>query len=145
MKAMQLLNRPGLFVAIAATFISLSAISNAAFGSEIKITLSGDMEVPPARSGANGTADITINDDLTVAGKITTSGVVGTMAHIHQGAAGKNGPVIVPLTRKDDNTWVVPDGTKLTEAQYQAFKAGELYVNVHSAEFKSGALRGQLK
>jgi len=38
----------------------------------------------------------------------------------------------------------VPEGTKLSEPQYQAYKAGELYVNVHSAENKGGEIRGQL-
>lgn len=39
---------------------------------------------------------------------------------------------------------MVPDGSKLSADQYQAYKAGELYVNVHSAEFKPGEIRGQL-
>ena len=33
----------------------------------------------------------------------------------------------------------------LTDAQYEAFKAGNLYVNVHSAANKGGEIRGQLK
>jgi CHRD domain len=66
-------------------------------------------------------------------------------AHIHQGAMGQNGPVIVPLTKTSDNVWSVPAGTKLTDAQYEAFKAGNLYVNVHSAAHKDGEIRAQLK
>jgi hypothetical protein len=34
---------------------------------------------------------------------------------------------------------------KLTDAQYKAFKAGDLYVNVHSAQHQGGEIRGQLK
>jgi hypothetical protein len=60
-------------------------------------------------------------------------------------AAGKNGPVIVPLAKSGEGTWSVPAGAKLTDAQYEAYKAGELYVNVHSAENKGGEIRGQLK
>jgi hypothetical protein len=67
------------------------------------------------------------------------------MAHIHNGAAGKIGPVIIPLTKSGADTWSVPAGAKLTDAQNAAFKAGDLYVNVHSAEHKGGEIRGQLK
>ena len=45
------------------------------------------------------------------------AGVDGTAAHIHQGAAGTNGPVIVTLTKILATRWSVPPGTKLTEAQ----------------------------
>jgi len=76
---------------------------------------------------------------------VKTTGVNGTMAHIHNGAAGKNGPVIVPLTKDGDGAWTVPPGAKLTDAQYAAFRAGDLYVNVHSAQHQSGEIRGQLK
>jgi len=51
--------------------------------------------------------------------------------------------VIVPLVKSGD-AWMVPDGTKLTAEQYKAYKAGELYVNAHSAENKGGEVRGQL-
>jgi hypothetical protein len=41
--------------------------------------------------------------------------------------------------------WSVPAGAKLTQEQYASFKAGNLYVNVHSAEHKPGEIRAQLK
>jgi hypothetical protein len=66
------------------------------------------------------------------------------MAHIHQGSRGQNGPVIVPLT-KNGNTYTAPPGAKLTEAQMLAFKAGNLYVNVHTAQNKGGEVRAQLQ
>jgi hypothetical protein len=65
-------------------------------------------------------------------------------AHIHMGSAGKNGPVILPLTKEGD-TYKVPAGSKLNPDQLKAFKAGDLYVNVHTAENKGGEVRGQLK
>jgi hypothetical protein len=74
-----------------------------------------------------------------------TTGVDGVAAHIHVGSAGKNGPVIIPLTKTGDGVWSVPGGAKLTDAQYDSFKAGDLYVNVHSAKYKGGEIRGQLK
>jgi len=112
---------------------------------DVKVMLNGAQEVPPVTSSASGSGAISIGNDKAVSGSITTTGVTGTMAHIHNGAAGKNGPVIVPLSKSGDDTWVVPPGAKLTDAQYKAFKAGDLYVNVHSAQHKGGEIRGQLK
>jgi hypothetical protein len=107
--------------------------------------LSGGQEVPPVTSSGSGSGTISIGDDKTVTGSVTTTGVTGTMAHIHNGATGKNGPVVVPLSKNGENTWAVPSGMKLTDAQYVAFKAGDLYVNVHSAQHQGGEVRGQLK
>jgi len=58
--------------------------------------------------------------------------------------AGPNGPVIVSLTRTAANVWSVPPGARLTDAQDDAFKQGNLYVNVLSAASQSGEIRGQL-
>jgi hypothetical protein len=110
-----------------------------------QVTLSGAQEVPPVTTAASGFGTITVGDDKSISGSVTTSGVVGVAAHIHDGAPGKNGPVIVPMTKNSDNTWTIPAGSKFTDAQYEAFKAGNLYVNVHSAANKGGEIRGQLK
>jgi hypothetical protein len=67
------------------------------------------------------------------------------MAHIHEGAAGSNGPVIIPLAKVSDTVWAVPAGAKLTDAQYESYKAGKLYFNMHSDAHKSGEVRGQIK
>ena len=108
------------------------------------VTLGGDQENPPVTTAASGTANITVADDKSVSGSVTTTGVAGTVAHIHNGATGKNGPVIIPLTKSGDNMWLVPAGAKLTDAQYADYKAGNLYVNVHSAANKGGEIRAQL-
>jgi hypothetical protein len=113
--------------------------------SNTQVTLSGSQEVPPVTTAATGFGTITIAEDKSVSGSVTTSGVVGTAAHIHEAPAGKNGPVIVPMDKSSDNTWTIKPGAKLTDAQYEAFKAGNLYVNVHSAANKGGEIRGQLK
>ena len=56
------------------------------------------------------------------------------------------GAVLTPLVAKTaDGVWSVASGVKLTDAQYEAFKAGNLYVNAHSEANKGGELRGQLK
>lgn len=113
--------------------------------SGVKVTLSGAQEVPPVTTAASGSGTITIGTDMSVSGSVTTTGVVALAAHIHVGTAGKNGPIIIPLTKTADNTWSVPAGAKLTEAQYASYKAGDLYVNVHSAAYKGGEVRGQIK
>ena len=79
----------------------------AAKGQTVKVTLSGDNEVPPVKTKATGSGTIMVGADKSVSGKITTTGVDGTAAHIHDGAPGKNGPVIIPLT-KSGHDWTVP-------------------------------------
>jgi len=110
-----------------------------------KVTLSGSQEVPPVTTSASGSGSIKVADDRSVSGSVSTSGIAGIAAHIHMGAMGHNGPVIVPLKQGSDGTWSVPPGAKLTNAQYEAYKEGNLYVNVHSAAHKGGEIRAQLK
>jgi hypothetical protein len=131
-------------ITYAALATLLVALSLSALADDIKIGLGGDKEVPPVKTMATGSGTISIHPDMSVSGGITTTGVVATMAHIHLGAATANGPVIVGLVRSGDNGWQVPAGSKLTEEQYRAYKAGDLYVNVHSAEHKGGEIRAQL-
>ncbi|HTS21157.1 MAG TPA: CHRD domain-containing protein [Casimicrobiaceae bacterium] len=109
------------------------------------VALTGANEVPPVSTSAAGTATVTIRPDHSVSVKVSATGMNATASHIHQGAAGANGPVIVPFTKTGDNTFASPEGAKLTDAQYDAFKAGNLYVNVHSAAHPGGEIRGQLK
>jgi hypothetical protein len=142
MKALHQSNRVGVLGIVATAVISLAAYSSIAFGAEVK--LSGDQEVPAVKTSASGSGTITVNSDMSVSGSVTTTGVAGTAAHIHMGAMGKNGGVAVPLTKSGD-TYSVPAGAKLTADQYKAYQAGELYVNVHSADNKGGEIRGQLK
>ena len=123
----------------------LAAGSGLAIAGATKVTLSGAQEVPSVQTSAAGSGTITVNDDMSVSGSVTTKGVKGTMAHIHEAAPGKNGGVAIPLEMKSDNEWAVPAGAKLTDAQYKSYKAGDLYVNVHSAAHKDGEIRGQLK
>lgn len=130
---------PGILAALALSSFALSSTAD-----EVKFKLSGDAEVPPVATAASGSATINIKPDMSVSGNVTTTGIAATMAHIHIGKVGSNGPVVITLTKTGDNGWMVPEGSKLSEAQYQAYKAGELYVNVHSAENKPGEIRGQI-
>ncbi|HLT26278.1 MAG TPA: CHRD domain-containing protein [Zeimonas sp.] len=127
-------------VAVAAT----AGLALSAGAQEMKIELSGKNEVPPVATRASGNGTFAVKPDGTITGAVTTAGIEATMAHIHEGAEGENGPVRIPLV-KDGDRWAVPSGTKLDDARRQALEQGRLYVNVHSKEHPGGELRAQLK
>ena len=110
----------------------------------IKVSLTGQEEVPPLAVPGSGSGSFRVAEDGTITGSVTTKDVAGTMAHIHRGAKGANGPVIVPLDKQGD-TYSVPAGRKLTPDQIKDLKAGNLYVNVHTAKNKGGEVRAQLQ
>lgn len=124
---------------------ALTVVSGAALAKDIKVNLSGSQETPPVTTSATATGTLKIAKDKSVSGTIKTTGIEGTVAHIHVGAPGQSGPPIITLDKTADGVWSVPAGAKLTDEQYASFKAGDLYVNVHSAEHKPGEIRGQLK
>ena len=109
------------------------------------VTLAGANEVPAVATSASGSGTVTVKSDCSVSARITVTGMTATAAHIHEAAAGANGPVIVPFTKSGDNTFVAPDGAKMSESQCAAYKAGRTYVNVHSARNPGGEVRAQLK
>jgi CHRD domain len=109
------------------------------------VTLAGTSEVPPVTTSATGSANITIGADRSVKASVTAKDMTATASHIHMGAAGTNGPVVVPFTKSGDNAFGAAPDAKLTDEQYAAYKAGNLYVNVHSAKNPGGEIRAQLK
>ena len=127
--------------ALIATF-ALCLTGGMAFASDLK--LSGASEVPPVTTAASGTGTITVADDGAVSGSVKVTGIAATMAHIHVGSAGKNGPVIIPLAQTAPGVWAVPAGAKLDTEQIKSYKAGDLYVNVHSEANKGGEIRAQI-
>ena len=134
-----------LVILAAALAILVPGFASITSAGEIAVKLSGDQVVPPVSTSATGNGSITVGDDRSVSGSIQTTGIAGTAAHIHMAAPGQNGPVAVPLTKSGDGTWSVSKDAKLTDAQYEAYKAGNLYVNVHSAAHPGGEIRGQIK
>ena len=110
----------------------------------ISVKLSGAEEVPPVSTPGSGSGSFRVAEDGTITGSVSTEGVQGTMAHIHRGAKGQNGPIIVPLDKNGD-TYTVPAGRKLTKEQLEDLKKGNLYVNVHTNANKGGEVRGQLR
>lgn len=130
---------------ISALVILCAVQAGPALAQEIKVTLTGAQEIPPVTTAATGTGTLTVGADKSISGRITTSGVTATAAHIHDAPAGKNGPIVVPLNKVSDDVWAIPDGAKLTDAQFESFKAGNFYFNVHSAANKGGEMRGQIR
>ncbi|HEU5083766.1 MAG TPA: CHRD domain-containing protein [Acidimicrobiales bacterium] len=114
--------------------------------------LTGDAEVPgPGDDGATGRFEAELVEgslciDMaadSLAGEVTA-------AHVHEGAAGAAGPPVVdigtPTAAADGGaTWTdvcVPVDGPLVERM--ATEPDRFYVNIHSASFPDGAVRGQL-
>ena len=145
MDAVRKFAQHSLWIWVGALMVSIAGYSASVLGDELKVTLSGDQEIPPVTTPAAGNGTITVGEDKSVSGKVTISGMTPLVAHIHEAAAGTNGPIIIPLTKTSDTVWVVPAGAKLTDSQYASYKAGNLYYNFHTEAHKSGEIRGQIK
>jgi hypothetical protein len=124
--------------------VAATAMAGLVLAKDVTVKLSGAEETPPVTTSASATGTFKINSDKSVSGSVKASGIDGTVAHIHVGAPGQSGPPIITLTKGGDGVWSVPEGSKLTDEQYSSFKAGNLYVNIHSAEHKPGEIRAQL-
>ena len=130
---------------LSAIALSVLLLGSIAMAHAADVKLSGAEEVPAVQTSATGEGKINVAPDKSVSGSINTRGVNGSAAHIHLGAAGKSGPVVITLDKIADTVWGVPDRAKLTDAQYKSYQAGDLYVNVHSVVHKDGEIRGQIK
>ena len=110
-------------------------------------TLTGAQEVGGGDPDGAGRAEITVADNLDqVCWEITDVRNIGTptAAHIHRGAAGVNGPPVFTLSKSNEGTWKGCETD--SEWDQKAFEANPsgFYVNVHTAEYPNGAIRGQL-
>ncbi|MCU0626154.1 MAG: CHRD domain-containing protein [Gemmatimonadaceae bacterium] len=130
--------------------------------------LAGSNEVPPVTTTASGSATFTAVGDTALSYTITVSGLTGvTMGHIHSGAAGVNGPVLVWLAPPNGTAPQTPSG--LTNGELSAgrinaswirgvggapaisldslkrlLRTGNAYVNLHTSANAGGELRGQI-
>lgn len=108
-------------------------------------TLSGSNEVPSNTSTATGSVTVTFNNDTKVLTLTATyNGLTPTAAHIHNGAAGVNGPVVFPLGAAPFTSPVSLTTVALTTAQESDLKANNYYVNFHTTAFPGGEIRAQL-
>ena len=108
-----------------------------------KATLNGASEVPANASTFTGTATLTFNTNtkvftVTVNHNVTTP----TNGHIHQGAAGVSGPVIFPFA--SFTSPITYTSAALDATQEGILNSNGYYVNIHTAAFPGGEIRGQL-
>jgi hypothetical protein len=121
--------------------------------------LTGANEVPPVNSTASGTT-VFINNQTFIEYDISVSDLYNaTAAHIHQGRAGNNGPIVVTLYNTTDPSPGLFGGfsgnitASLLEGPLRGHELSELidimsngqaYVNIHSIKYKNGEIRDQI-
>jgi hypothetical protein len=126
-----------------------SQSSGSSAGAWVKLItrLNGEAEIPTGDPNANGTASIKTRGSE-VCYDLRWSGVEATASHIHRAAAGKAGPIVVPFFAEDSalagtsKSGCVKADSEVVAAI--AARPGNYYVNIHSADFPKGDIRGQL-
>ena len=123
------------------------AIAAPTAGRPLTATLTGANETGGGDLDGSGTARVTLNyGQSRLCFSIAVKGITPALAaHVHDGDAGANGPVIIPLTAPG------ADGTSrgcktVTRSLLKGILTDPAgyYVNVHTGEFPGGAIRGQL-
>ncbi len=110
-------------------------------------TLNGPNEAPgPGDPDGSGSATISLNPAAgEVCYTISTANIgAATAAHIHSGAAGVSGPVVINFAPPAAGAITGCTSASSTLVQQIADNPAGFYVNVHNAEFPNGAVRGQL-
>ncbi|MEQ7872404.1 CHRD domain-containing protein [Sphingomonas sp. ASV193] len=138
----KLLLAAGAFAALPA-----AAIAQPWGGRNLSANLRAGMETPPNNIAARGYATVKVNPGRDRACyNVSFSGLPrATMAHIHSGAMGVAGPPVVTLTRTGANRFSGCARIDRALARDLVRTPGRFYVNVHSAAFPNGAIRGQLR
>ena len=136
------------FISFAAVLAGLAFVTAAqAGGRPLEASLTGAAEVPgPGDPDGSGEAFLTLNQGQgEICFQLSVSDIApATAAHIHRGAEGVPGPVVVglaPPTTGFSSGCVSVDRDLVKEIRHNP--AG-FYVNVHNAPFPAGAIRGQL-
>ena len=116
------------------------------FGNEFRADLNGANESGGGDPDGSGIARVETNDTLnTVCADLEVRDIgIVTAAHIHRGAAGENGPPVVTLDPPDDNDSDDCDTVSDDLIDEIRRNPGGFYVNIHTADYPNGAIRGQL-
>jgi hypothetical protein len=150
-----------LYAAVAAGQNFLSTTKQTAFAQEVFVSsnMTGTKEVPPVRTLASGTANFVNNQTFIVYDLSVSDLYNATAAHIHQGRAGVNGPIVVTLYKTADPspglfggysgniTSSMLEGPlrgKQLSALVDLMSNGQAYVNVHTIKNKNGEIRDQI-
>ena len=117
-------------------------------GIRLVADLTGQQENPPLTSNGRGTGVFVWNADG-LHYWLTVNGLSGTInaAHFHNAPTGQNGGVVREITFNGNSAsgvWTRSDSRPLTPELLNAILAGNIYVNVHTAQNPSGEIRGQV-
>jgi hypothetical protein len=130
--------------ALLASLVPAVALGGGASTVDLFASMNGAKEVPKGDPKATGTAEIKLNAATgKVCWEFALKGVKGpSAAHIHKGGPGVAGPVVVPFGTAFKRTGCAT----AAKAVINAILAKPLayYVNVHTAKYPAGAVRGQL-
>lgn len=112
------------------------------------IPMTGANEVPAVNTTATGMALLRLTTDKKLYSKITVTGLEDgdalSAAHIHSGAAGANGDVVVGLygsSAEFGTAKIIP----VEDATIATLKNDPIYVNAHSTNHPAGIIRGQIR
>jgi hypothetical protein len=137
--------RTTLYAVLVASALALAGPASAAT-QHYMATLNGESETPPNTTSGSGSASVDLDTATnTLSWTINYKGLTGpaTGAHFHGPApTGKAAGVAVPIT--GDLASPIKGSAKVTATQIKDLKAGQLYVNIHTAAHPDGEIRGQL-
>lgn len=112
------------------------------------IMLSGTNEVPSVSTSATGKAQLRLTADKKLYSVVTVTNLEAgdalLFAHVHSGASGVNGPIVLGIAGAAADFGVSKVYT-LTDAIYNSIKNDAMYVNAHSTLHANGVVRGQIR
>lgn len=154
-------------VCVVVSALLVSGLSAQADQGNFRAHLSGNQEVPPVETKAQGQAEFKVSRDTTyVHFRLNVANIRNvTQAHIHLGPRGENGPIVAWLFPSAPPAVLVPGRFQgilsagvITETNLvgplagqmlsdliAAMAAGNTYVNVHTQDVPTGEIRGQIR
>ena len=137
------MNKTLMLAAVAAAALALPALAQEG-GRPLSAHLTGAAGGDPDGMG-HATFRVNIGQNQVCYDLMVEKIAVAGAAHIHKGAAGESGPPVVPLKTPAADGKVKDCATGSPEVIKDILQnPGAYYVNVHNAEFRAGAIRGQL-